>query len=63
MPTTMVDTPSRPVRDVADFHLRWTEFRPVVLSLAEDDHLTPEERDVLIWLVRLADRVGARDLT
>lgn len=63
MPNTDAETTARPVRDVADFHLRWPEFRPTVLGLAADGQLTPEEREALIWLVRLADRVGGHDLT
>jgi hypothetical protein len=64
-PTTMMDTiaPIRLVRDVADFHLRWQEFRPTVLSLAEKHDLTAEQRDILRWLIKLADRVGSRDVT
>jgi hypothetical protein len=52
-----------PVRDVADFHLRWREFRGEMVGLADNARLTPAQRETLLWLIRLADRVGARDLT
>lgn len=57
------EAPVRPVRDVADFHLRWQEFRPTALALTEKYNLIGEERDILHWLVQLVDRVGSRDLS
>ena len=51
-----------PVRDLADFHLRWREFRPGMIDLARSRDLTPVQRETLGWLVQLADRVGGRDL-
>jgi hypothetical protein len=50
------------VRDLADFHLRWREFRPEMIDLARSQDLTPVQRETLTWLVQLADRVGGRDL-
>ena len=49
-------------RDLADFHLRWQEFRPFAVAAAEREHLSGAERDVVRWLIQLADRVGRRDL-
>lgn len=52
-----------PPRDLADFYLRWPEFRIVAAELSKCDLLNETEKDVLEWLVRLADRVGPRDFT
>ena len=50
-------------RDVADFHLRWPEFRAIAAAAVERDNLKSHEREVFLWLIRLADRVGRNDLT
>lgn len=50
------------VRDVADFHLRWQEFRAIATRAAGKTVLTPDERWVISWLVALADRVGEGDV-
>jgi hypothetical protein len=50
------------VRDVADFHLRWAEFRPLAESAQARKSLPARERDTINWLIRLADRVGQHDL-
>ncbi|MGL4438431.1 MAG: hypothetical protein ACRCUE_04105 [Bosea sp. (in: a-proteobacteria)] len=57
------DQATRPVRDVADFHLRWPEFRTDILALVAKGELTPAQRETLRWLVQMADRIGERDLT
>jgi hypothetical protein len=49
-------------RDLADFFLRWASFRPVALAVATSHSLAANERDVVGWLIKLADRVGDRDL-
>ncbi|CAH1665865.1 conserved hypothetical protein [Hyphomicrobiales bacterium] len=51
-----------PPRDLADFYLRWPEFRIVASEIAERETLSRTEREVMTWLLRLADRVGPRDL-
>lgn len=50
------------VRDVADFHLRWQEFRATAARVAGRAVLTPDERWVIGWLIALADRVGESDV-
>jgi hypothetical protein len=50
-------------RDVADFHLRWPDFRAIATATAEREDLSSHEREVVRWLIRLADRVGRQDLT
>jgi hypothetical protein len=50
------------VRDVADFHSRWPEFRPVALSLAQSTRLTTAEADTLGWMIAVLDRIGPKDL-
>jgi len=51
-----------PPRDLADFYLRWPEFRVVAAEIAERETLSATELEVMKWLLRLADRVGPRDL-
>lgn len=50
------------VRDVADFHSRWREFRPVALGLGQKRRLTEAEADTLAWMIALLDRIGPKDL-
>jgi hypothetical protein len=50
------------VRDLADFHLRWREFRPEMTALTETGRLNARRREILRWLVLLADRVGTGDV-
>jgi hypothetical protein len=54
-PTTMP-------RDLADFHGRWPEFRMLATAVATRGELGRNEREVVRWLIELADRVGPRDL-
>jgi hypothetical protein len=56
------ESPKGPVRDLPDFHLRWGEFRCQALAVVEKDSLTAQERETLAWLIKMADRVGERDL-
>ncbi len=51
-----------PPRDLVDFHLRWPEFRTLAARVAENKNLAASEREIVQWLLRLADRVGPRDL-
>jgi hypothetical protein len=50
------------VRDVADFHLRWPEFRPIAKSLSCNPNLTATESDTLVWMIELLNRIGPQDL-
>ncbi|MDZ4366413.1 MAG: hypothetical protein U0987_05205 [Afipia sp.] len=52
-----------PIRDLADFHLRWPEFREKAVKVSQSAMLKPPERETIMWLIRLADRIGSRDLT
>jgi hypothetical protein len=51
-----------PVRDLADFHLRWRRYRERALGALDNKALSPEERETLTWLIRMADKVGRADL-
>ncbi len=51
-----------PPRDLADFHLRWSEFRPSILEILKVPGLRPEMIDALGWLIALSDRVSADDI-
>lgn len=49
-------------KDLADFHLRWPEFRPFALELLSSTNLTAQQTETLKWLVALSDRIGAGDV-
>ncbi len=53
---------STKVRDVADFHSRWPEFRPLALGLGQSARLTRAEADTLSWMIAVLDRIGPKDL-
>ncbi|MCA3637290.1 MAG: hypothetical protein IOB85_00470 [Methylobacterium sp.] len=52
----------RPVRDLPDFVLRWQEFRPTALGLLERPVLDTEERQVVNWLILMADKITGNDV-
>jgi hypothetical protein len=56
-----VKTPTMP-RDLPDFHVRWPEFRSCAEALMKNPSLNAGERELVGWLVKLADRVGPQDL-
>ncbi len=51
-----------PPRDLVDFHLRWQEFRPLMMALQAREELSPEEAATLGWLIALSDRISAHDI-
>ena len=51
-----------PPRDLADFHLRWAEYRPLMVALQGAAGLSPEQANTLGWLIALSDRVSAHDI-
>jgi hypothetical protein len=55
-------SPTAMPRDLADFHLRWPEFRMLAAAVAARGELSGAEREVVRWLIQLADRIGPRDL-
>ncbi len=54
--------PSAP-RDLADFVLRWDEFRPIAEDYLGDIRRQQQREMVLAWLIRLAEHVGPHDVT
>ena len=61
--TTMTDDHSpAPVKDVVDFYTRWPEIRPRVQAIADGAAPTPDDLEILRWLIRIADMVGPSDL-
>ena len=52
-----------PPRDLVDFHLRWAEFRPVIVELQGKDGLSAAQATTLGWLIALSDRVSAVDFS
>ena len=50
------------IRDLPDFHIRWLEFRPDAMRILEKKALDEREQEILLWLVRMADRIGASDV-
>ncbi|MEM9350584.1 MAG: hypothetical protein AAGA47_10000 [Pseudomonadota bacterium] len=51
-----------PIEDLADFYTRWPSLRGIVDGVIACEGLTAEEREVVVWLKRLADRVGPQDI-
>lgn len=49
-------------RDLADFAVRWGEFRPAAIRIEANSHLSDDDKALLRWLIELADRAGPRDL-
>ncbi|RXH26294.1 hypothetical protein XH99_20330 [Bradyrhizobium nanningense] len=47
-----------PPRDLIEFYHRWSEYRPFVARLASRSDLSGSERELLGWLILLADRIG-----
>jgi hypothetical protein len=54
--------PPRPARDLADFHLRWSEFRPLAVEAKNSPEMSDPQRETLTWLIALSDRIGEGDL-
>ena len=51
-----------PIEDLADFYTRWPSLRGIVDRVIASESLSEEEREVVIWLKKLADRVGPQDI-
>ena len=51
-----------PPRDLADFHLRWSDFRPAMEQLRQMPALSPEQAEILGWLIALSDRISDADI-
>lgn len=49
-------------RDLVDFHLRWAEFRPLMVALQGQAGLDRAQAETLGWLIALSDRVSAQDI-
>jgi hypothetical protein len=49
-------------RDLPDFLLRWQEFRNCVVEVAELKALSHDQQELVVWLIKMADRVGQQDL-
>lgn len=52
----------RGIRDLPDFHLNWSHLRQTAVSLPERHSFSTEDRALLEWLIRMADRIGERDI-
>ncbi|MEL6608815.1 MAG: hypothetical protein AAFO58_08460 [Pseudomonadota bacterium] len=56
------DISSGPVVDLADFYTRWPQLRDHAVSVLDRPDLTDAEREVLVWLTALADKIGPVDI-
>lgn len=61
MPRTQTSFLEDP-RDLAEFILRWDEFRCIADEALQSLQGESEQAMVLCWLIRLADRVGPHDI-
>ncbi|MEO1748567.1 MAG: hypothetical protein AAFR27_08110, partial [Pseudomonadota bacterium] len=51
------------VRDVPDFYYRWDDLRDrIVPALQGQAVLDLEQREILYWLIQMADRIGEVDI-
>lgn len=55
-------TDPAPPRDIIDFHLRWSEFKPAALDAVSRLPEGSAQRMAVAWLTLLADRVSDADL-
>ncbi len=60
--TRLVMEDAPPARDVADFHLRWREFRPAAVEVLHKRSLNRRQSETLAWMIELIDRIGREDL-
>ncbi|MBN8500615.1 MAG: hypothetical protein J0M19_05640 [Sphingomonadales bacterium] len=60
MPSQSEDLPD--FRDLIDFHMRWPQFRHVAVELATRKDLSDSQREIVRWLIQLANRVGQKDI-
>ena len=61
-PVSNQSSPQPPIRDLADFHLRWRDFKPMAIGARDTPALSNEQRAVIDWLIRMADKIGPRDI-
>ena len=61
-PECNAPNPCSTIRDVADFHMHWSEFRPMAQSLCADRALSATQQDLLVWMIALLDRIGPQDI-
>ena len=50
------------IRDLPDFHIRWLEFRSEAVRMLEEKAMSEREQEILLWLICMADRIGASDV-
>ncbi len=51
-----------PPRDIADFHSRWAEFRPLAKEILQFRSLNRRQAETLGWMIDLIDRIGEGDI-
>ncbi len=51
-----------PIQDLADFYSRWPNLRDRAEQVIESSSLNADQREVVLWLKHLADRVGPQDI-
>lgn len=49
-------------KDLIEFHLRWSEFRHLAISVRDRPDLTKAEQETICWLIILSDRIGQKDI-
>ena len=50
------------IGDVFEFYTQWPDLRDRIVALKEGDALTPEDREIVDWMIHVMDRVGPSDL-
>lgn len=54
--------PTRGIEDLVDFFNHWPEVRGDAVTLRNDKKLTPDQAEILNWMIFIIDRVGPADL-
>jgi len=48
--------------DLMDFHLRWRQFRNEASEVQKVENLSPEQQEIIGWLIAMADRISEADV-
>ncbi|WP_142834611.1 hypothetical protein [Palleronia caenipelagi] len=51
-----------PFRDIWEFYETWPRTRDRVVHLGQNGNLSPDERLLIQWMIRVMDRVSPSDL-
>ncbi|WP_166417426.1 hypothetical protein [Cochlodiniinecator piscidefendens] len=57
------DTPiETDIADLFEFYERWPMLRSTIVHLTIDPTISPQDQEILNWMVLLVDRIGKADI-